>query len=149
MANEPEEQDFLRRWSRRKLEASAAVKEEQVPDRSPPAAPTAQKRPPPLESLDEESDYSLFLAPEVEESLRRLALRKLFHSALFNVRDGLDDYDDDFAEAGEALVEQIREHLDGWMEEPETGGVPKMAEADARPPEHTGETKRMEEEEEG
>ena len=51
---------------------------------------------PPLDSLGPESDYSGFLSPGVSEELRRLALRKLFHSPLFNVTDGLDDYDDDF-----------------------------------------------------
>ena len=51
---------------------------------------------PPLASLDENSDYSGFLSPGVSEALRRRALRKLFSSAVFNVPDGLDDYDDDF-----------------------------------------------------
>ena len=51
---------------------------------------------PDIESLDENSDYSGFLSPGVSDELRRLALRKLFRSQVFNVRDGLDDYDDDF-----------------------------------------------------
>jgi hypothetical protein len=51
---------------------------------------------PRLEDLDENSDYSAFLNPKVAEDLRRVALRKLFRSAIFNVRDGLDDYDEDF-----------------------------------------------------
>ena len=51
---------------------------------------------PPLDSLGEDSDYSGFLSPGVSEALRRRALRKLFSSAVFNIPDGLDDYDDDF-----------------------------------------------------
>ena len=51
---------------------------------------------PPLDALDEDSDYSGFLSPGVSEALRRRALRKLFSSAVFNIPDGLDDYDDDF-----------------------------------------------------
>ncbi len=51
---------------------------------------------PPVESLDEHSDYRGFLSPKVSEDLRRLALRKLFHLPMFNIRDGLDDYDEDF-----------------------------------------------------
>ena len=51
---------------------------------------------PPLDSLDENSDYSGFLSSGVSEALRRRALRKLFSSAVFNIPDGLDDYDDDF-----------------------------------------------------
>ena len=51
---------------------------------------------PSLESLGEDSDYRGFLSPGVSKELRRRALRKLFMSAVFNVRDGLDDYDEDF-----------------------------------------------------
>ncbi len=51
---------------------------------------------PPIESLSEDSDYSLFMSPEVDENLKKLALRKLFKSPFFNVVDGLNDYDDDF-----------------------------------------------------
>jgi len=51
---------------------------------------------PPLERLDADSDFSGFLSPGVSEGLRRQALRKLFRSAIFHARDGLDDYDDDF-----------------------------------------------------
>ncbi len=51
---------------------------------------------PPLETLDEHSDFSGFMSPGVSQGLRKLALRKLFSSAGFNIRDGLDDYDDDF-----------------------------------------------------
>ena len=51
---------------------------------------------PPLDTLGEDSDYSGFLSPGVSEALRRRALRKLFSSAVFNIPDGLDDYDDDF-----------------------------------------------------
>ena len=51
---------------------------------------------PPIESLGEHSDYSGFMSPRVSEELRRAALRKLFHLSRFNIRDGLDDYDDDF-----------------------------------------------------
>ena len=61
---------------------------------------------PPIESLDEDSDYSGFLSPGVSEELRRRALRKLFFSAAFNVRDGLDDYDDDFT-SFEALGDMV------------------------------------------
>ncbi|MYI88831.1 MAG: DUF3306 domain-containing protein [Gammaproteobacteria bacterium] len=51
---------------------------------------------PPIESLGEDSDYSLFMSPEVDEKLKKLALRKLFKTPAFNVVDGLNDYDDDF-----------------------------------------------------
>jgi hypothetical protein len=51
---------------------------------------------PPLETLTADSDYSGFLSPKVSESLRRAALRRLFHGSAFNVIDELDDYAEDF-----------------------------------------------------
>lgn len=51
---------------------------------------------PPLESLDSDSDYTGFFSPRVSDTLRRAALRKLFHGAEFNVIDPLDDYAEDF-----------------------------------------------------
>lgn len=111
----------LRRWARRRREvarekeaADEARRRDGRRDESPP--PGDAREPahdasepavveekvltdedmPPLESLDENSDYSGFLSSGVSESLRRRALRKLFSSAVFNIPDGLDDYDDDF-----------------------------------------------------
>lgn len=55
-----------------------------------------EKQLPSLESLTPESDYSPFFSEHVSESVRKLALRKLFSSPVFNVSDGLDDYDEDF-----------------------------------------------------
>lgn len=51
---------------------------------------------PPIESLTPESDFAGFMSPGVSDGLRKLALRKLFAGAGFNIRDGLDDYDEDF-----------------------------------------------------
>ncbi len=52
---------------------------------------------PEIESLEKESDYTVFLKDGVPEKLRRLALRKLWSSnPLFGFRDGLNDYDEDF-----------------------------------------------------
>jgi len=51
---------------------------------------------PDVETLGEGSDYKGFMSPGVSDKLRKLALRKLFAGAGFNIRDGLDDYDEDF-----------------------------------------------------
>ncbi len=67
---------------------------------------------PPIESLDENADYSPFLSPRVSSDLRRLALRKLFHSPKFNLRDGLNDYDEDytcFAGLGDTVAAELRQ----------------------------------------
>ncbi len=109
---------LLHRWSKQKTatESQDAVIEhdevlkqddDQVPDESdretvaaePGPADEEDKEPTPLpsiESLDEDSDYSMFMSSEVDEGLRKLALRKLFNSPVFNVVDGLNDYDEDF-----------------------------------------------------
>ncbi len=52
---------------------------------------------PDIETLDENSDYTVFLQDGVPEELRRLALRKLWRSnPIFANLDGLNDYDEDF-----------------------------------------------------
>ncbi|MFT5607466.1 MAG: hypothetical protein ACI9PZ_001268, partial [Parvicella sp.] len=51
---------------------------------------------PEIESLDEEADFSNFMSKGVSEALRKRALKKLFHGASYNLRDGLDEYDDDY-----------------------------------------------------
>ena len=47
----------------------------------------------------------------VSDELRKLALRKLFHGVGFNIRDGLDDYDEDFtsfAKLGDIVTSDMR-----------------------------------------
>ncbi len=68
---------------------------------------------PPIESLSEDSDYSPFMSSEVEEGIRKLALRKLFKSPFFNVVDGLNDYDDDFTSfeaLGDIITSDMKFH---------------------------------------
>ena len=100
--------DFFSRWSRRKALqqeetdqltiSEGAAQEEQLPvvteEEEAPALTDDDM--PPLETLGEDDSYSDFLSPEVSEKLRKVALRQLFHGAGFNIRDGLDDYDEDF-----------------------------------------------------
>ena len=52
---------------------------------------------PPVDSLSFDSDFTPFLQPKVDESLKRQALRKLFADPRFNVMDGLDVYIDDYS----------------------------------------------------
>jgi hypothetical protein len=44
---------------------------------------------PPVQSLTIDSDFSAFLQPEVDETLKRQALKQLFRDPRFNVMDGL------------------------------------------------------------
>lgn len=137
--NEP----FLTRWSRRKALAREGIEPaepepETAPaaaaglEATPPAEPEASagaetgtdagtesgaegaKELPPLESLDEDSDYSAFLAADVAPDMQRQALRKLFRSPKFNLRDGLDDYDLDYtnpAPLGNVITAEMRHRI--------------------------------------
>ncbi|MEP7181215.1 MAG: DUF3306 domain-containing protein [Betaproteobacteria bacterium] len=63
----------------------------------PPSATASAAPLPPVDTLSFESDFSAFLQPKVDESLKRLALKKLFADPRFNVMDGLDVYIDDYS----------------------------------------------------
>jgi hypothetical protein len=101
--------DFLSRWSRRKLAAKrgeplppAAMPEAvAVPPQAKAGEPIQPAPPPeplpPVESLTPESDFTPFMGSEVDPALRRQALRTLFRDPRFNVMDGLDVYIDDFS----------------------------------------------------
>jgi hypothetical protein len=103
------DENFLSRWSRRKHAAAAGVRSEDaaaattpVPPGAATPAPAASAEPappaelPPVASLSIESDFAPFMAKEVDPSLQRAALRKLFQDERFNVMDGLDVYIDDY-----------------------------------------------------
>lgn len=106
---------FLSRWSRLKR-AEASLPSEASAAASPAgaAADTAVKELPSIETLDFSSDYTGFLQPKVEESMKRAALKKLFHSGHFHAMDGLDVYIDDYSksdpipEAMLRMMEQAR-----------------------------------------
>jgi hypothetical protein len=51
---------------------------------------------PAIESLKEDSNFSQFMSSGVSDELRNLALKKMFKAPFFNIRDGLDEYDEDF-----------------------------------------------------
>lgn len=115
---EGSDEGFLSRWSRLKQDTreetaesadeersqlaeqaavdAAALEDDEVSLQGDEVSQLTDEDMPPLESLHEDSDYSGFMSPKVSDGLRRLALRKLFHSSSFNVLDGLNDYDEDF-----------------------------------------------------
>jgi hypothetical protein len=133
-----EHEEFLTRWSKRKAlaregadlpepaddlagdggaeEASDAPGEDVAgqDETGQGAATPATPELPPIESLGEDSDYAAFLAAGVPGDLQRKALRKLFQSPKFNVRDGLDDYDLDFSSPeplGDIVTAEMRHRL--------------------------------------
>lgn len=98
-------EDFLSRWARLKrsggeAKAAAAATPATAPAASSGAAAPAEAKPAPLpsiESLEPGADIAQFMQAEVEESLKRQALKKLLQDPRFNVMDGLDVYIDDYS----------------------------------------------------
>ncbi len=103
----------LSRWSRRKLESTGvatepeesaeqtAVNQESVsgdPREAEPRRRTDEAliELPPIDELGPDSDFQGFMDPQVDDSLRRAALKKLFRDPHFNVTDGLDVYAEDY-----------------------------------------------------
>lgn len=70
----------------------------------------------PEESKPEEMSIANLLVSEASESVKKAALRKLFLSEEFNVRDGLDDYDDDYSNL-KSMSEGVAETLRDWVKE--------------------------------
>lgn len=100
MTKEP----FLQRWSRLKQQDEEVIEESVEFESNLPAvsepdfSELTDADMPALDSLDKDSDYRPFFAPKVSVELRRLALRKLFQQPVFNARDGLCEYDDDYTQ---------------------------------------------------
>ena len=108
-----EKEGFVSRWSRRKQEVvnEAAVEdlpeivgdEDIVVDEETLAEQRLEKLNaltdedmPDIETLNEDSDFSGFMSTGVSETLRKMALQKLFQGKSYNIRDGLDEYDGDY-----------------------------------------------------
>lgn len=138
--NDEASEDFISRWSRRKQASVNMPVEAEAVDVDLATAEEAEiqlcdEDMPPIDSLDETSDYTGFLSPKVSEELRRIALRKLFHGAGFNVCDGLDDYDEDFssfAKLGNIITWDMRHQMEEArkkLEQQSDSGDDKSAEA--------------------
>ena len=68
---------------------------------------------PALETLDAKSDLSDFFNKGVSATLRRAALRHVFSLPVYNVRDGLNDYDDDYTKfepLGDTVTSDMKWH---------------------------------------
>jgi len=108
-----EEDNFLSRWSRRKSQARAQPESQPAPppvpaspqapvvpsgeEPAPTAAPPAPAKLPPVESLTPQSDFTPFMAPEVDAQTRSQALKALFADPHFNAMDMMDVYVDDYS----------------------------------------------------
>ena len=125
---------FLSRWARRKADARSGVAP--APEASPappgaaatrglpvpamPAAPAPAAMPgaapdlPPLPTLDDvarltkDSDFSPYVARNVDAGVRNAAMKKLFSDPHFNVMDGLDTYIDDYSKPDPIPLSMLR-----------------------------------------
>lgn len=127
------QEDFLARWSRRKLDARGADTEAPGNEPlavTPPELPAAEPEReltdadmPPIETLGEDSDFSPFLSPGVSDNLRQKALRKLFSHPAYNITDGLNDYDEDFTQfagLGSIITHEMKRMLQRELEAEKT-----------------------------
>ncbi len=105
---------ILSRWSRLKLDSAHAADKTQesalpeVVDTDGEAVPAVDVKDSPertgeaptelpsIEELGPDSDFRGFMNPEIDDDLRRAALKKLFSDPHFNVTDGLDVYAEDY-----------------------------------------------------
>ncbi|MGQ7248320.1 DUF3306 domain-containing protein [Halomonas sp. V046] len=69
------------------------------------------------DSLAAGSDIRAYLAPGVGEAIRKRALRRLFSAERYGVRDGLDDYDDDFRARMAPMSQEVAERMRQWWQD--------------------------------
>lgn len=115
MSRAQDKETFLGRWSRLKREG-----EEKAPQPGEGAVAKAKEKGikeedappplPPLEKLTPESDFSAFMHPKVQDSLRRVALKKLFADPHFNVMDLNEAYSGDWT-GGEPISAEMLKQL--------------------------------------
>jgi len=140
LSADPKDEGFLDRWSKRKkaveeeelaaVEADVAAETvEREPETDEEALEVLRERDPELaeqvsaidiDELTYDDDFSIFMNSKVPEFIRRKALSKLWLSSpiLANV-DGLNDYDEDFRDAGsiiEAAQTALSKDKDGAEE---------------------------------
>ncbi|MBL8520674.1 MAG: DUF3306 domain-containing protein [Betaproteobacteria bacterium] len=136
--DKPDDEGFLSRWSRKKVEARtspAANPQPQAPELENPSTgalsgpktpqtprqsstlastfpspepPAPRPELPSLESLTPDADFTPFMAQGVEANTRTAALKTLFTDPHFNKMDGLDVYIDDYTQHTPIPMEMLR-----------------------------------------
>jgi len=154
----PEQESRLSRWSRRKqqtaeetqkedvaleleppnqgkneLEVALSEDQQQVETQEPVLSDADME---PVEELTENSDFSKFMSPGVSDELRNLALRKMFQAPSFNIRDGLDEYDEDytsFEKLGDIVTADMRHQMEMEAKRKLEAEEKEVAEAEPMP----------------
>lgn len=89
-----QETGFLSRWSKRKLEPEQ--KEESQPLAGDDKAEVLPSEP--ETTTADEQELPIWQRDDVDAETKKEALKALFHQPEFNVRDGLNEYDNDFTQ---------------------------------------------------
>jgi hypothetical protein len=129
-----DEENFVSRWSRRKIEARKTEEKPPEPAPSPapaavPSAPSADAAAtqadaparvelPPVESLKGlASEYRDFMQPGVDDNLRRSALKKLFSDPHFENFERFEAYCEDFTQSEPIPLAMLKtlEHAKGLL----------------------------------
>jgi hypothetical protein len=100
-----EKEDFLGRWSR--------LKREQAQEAGVPQKPETAGKPPELPAVDKltaDSEFSGFMHPKVADTLRRVALKKLFSDPHFNTPDPFEPFSGDWT-VGETISDEMMAKL--------------------------------------
>lgn len=122
MSREQDEKGFLTRWSKRKLEKDSSDSQLSAKNADEAVKPSDQSEQE-VESQSEQ-EKPLWQREDVDAETRKAALRSLFSKPEFNIRDGLNEYDDDFtrfAGLGDIVTQDMKRML-------------KLAEEKTRPP---------------
>ena len=147
-----EDEKFISRWAKRKAESRAGTLVEETEARDVTAdtgeTQTAALSPGDadveelpedhpaagidIESLNADSDFSVFMHEKVPQAIRRRALRKLwFSDPIFSTLDGLNDYDEDFTDAA-TVVEGLKAAYDEAVERRDKREAEEAARAQAK-----------------
>lgn len=94
-------------------ENSDQAPERRLPEQAPEPGSLDHTLPDPA-TLEAGSDFSAFMAPGVSGPLRRQALKRLWATGNYNVRDGLDDYDADYKTLLKPMDSELASKLRSW-----------------------------------
>ena len=153
MSDDREDEAFLSRWSRRKIEARKVEEKPADPAPTPAAAPAASSANitaaqsgvpapvelPPIESLKGlASEYRDFMRPGVDDNVKRSALKKLFGDPHFENFERFDAYCEDYTQGEPIPLAMLKtlEHAKGLLfdeEKKEEKGVVAEKPASALP----------------
>ena len=93
-------------------------------------------REPPVETLTFDADFTAFMQPGVDPSLKHAALKRLFSDPRFNVMDGLDVYIDDYTKPDPIDAETVRGLVQArYLFDPPKTRVNERGEVEEVPPE--------------